>query len=105
MSDRDLVSDDERMRVMGHMKHAEVLHVGARSDADGIDVAADDSVKPHAAVLAHHHVPNDDSSIFDEARWGDGGRYALKGPYHGANHIGLPSAFASAHLTRFFTLP
>ena len=52
VADGHLVTDDQRMDIVGDMEHTEVLHVGPVSDSDTVHVPAYDGMKPDAAVLA-----------------------------------------------------
>ena len=61
------------------MEHGAVLHVGVGADADGVDVAADDSVHPDAGVLAEDDIADDLRGEVDVASRGDGRRMALVG--------------------------
>jgi hypothetical protein len=81
--DRDIVADHERVGIMRHMQHAEVLDVGPMTDPDVIDVASDDCVEPGATVLSHDDVADDHSGLFDKARVWDSGLDALECADHG----------------------
>ena len=48
VTDRDVVTDDQGIRVVGHVEQREVLDVGTMADPNIVDVAADDTVEPHA---------------------------------------------------------
>lgn len=85
VTDSHVVANDEGMRVVVNMQHAEVLHVGSVSNADVIHIAADDGMEPGAAVFAHHDVADDDRGVFDKAGLRDGGPDALESPNHPPN--------------------
>jgi hypothetical protein len=67
VADRDVSADDERMGIVRHMKHAEVLDIRPFSNPDVVDIAPDDGVEPHTAILPHDHIADHDSSLFDKA--------------------------------------
>ncbi|OLC42162.1 MAG: hypothetical protein AUH74_04585 [Nitrospirae bacterium 13_1_40CM_4_62_6] len=64
--DRHVISQDRRVRVMGHVHHAEVLNIGPLPDPDGVDIAAYHRVEPDARLLADHHIPDHDRGLLDE---------------------------------------
>jgi hypothetical protein len=47
-----------------------------------VDITANDRMKPDTTVLAHHHIADDDSGVFNEAGLRNGGPDALKGSNH-----------------------
>jgi hypothetical protein len=83
--DGDVVADDERMRVVCDMQHAEVLHVRAVPDANVVHIAANDGMKPGAALFAHHDVADDHGGLFDKAGLRDSRGDALKRADHTLN--------------------
>ena len=85
MPDGDVVADDERMRVVCDMQHAEVLHVRAVPDANVVHIAANDGMKPGAALFAHDDVADDHGGLFNKAGLRDGRGDALKCPDHALN--------------------
>ncbi len=82
VADCHIVADDQRVCIMGHMQHAEVLDVGAISDSNVVHVPSNDSMEPDAAVLSHDDVADDDAGFLDEAGRGDRGREALECSNH-----------------------
>ena len=72
VTDRDIVADNQGIRVVSHVEKREILDVGAPADPNEIDVATDHTVKPHAGFRFDDHVADDHRSIFDEdgmPRW------------------------------------
>jgi hypothetical protein len=65
VADGHLVADDQWMGIVGAMEHTEILHISPVTDPDIVHVPANDSVKPDAAVLAHHDIADDDTGLFD----------------------------------------
>ena len=68
VSDRHIVADDGWMGITHDMDEGEVLNIGARADADGVDVASHDHVHPHAALWPEMHVTDDLSAAVHEGR-------------------------------------
>ena len=64
------------------MEDAAVLHVGAGTDADGIDVAAQNGIHPDGGALAEDDVAEDLRRDVDIATQGDLRRMALVGSDH-----------------------
>ena len=85
VTDGDVVADDQRMRVVRDMQHAEVLHVRAVPDANVIHIAANDGMKPGAALFAHDDVADDHGRFFNKAGLRNGWGDALKGSDHAPN--------------------
>ena len=60
VADHHAGADLQRMGAVGNVQHRAVLHVGARADADEVDVAARRGVEPEGDVVAQldvaHHV-------------------------------------------------
>ena len=65
VADGDIVADDERILVLHHVEDAAVLYVGARTNADVVDVAPDDAEGPDAGVFAERDVADHDRSGVD----------------------------------------
>ena len=55
------------MRVAHHVNNATVLDVCAVTDPDRVDIAAEDCIHPHTAVLADHDIPNDLGTFIDKS--------------------------------------
>ena len=56
MAHRDVVAQNQRIRVAHHMQHGAVLNICARPDAHEIHVPAQDGARPHAGMLADDDV-------------------------------------------------
>src|SRR5690606_34799499 len=56
VTDDDVVTDRQRMGLVGDVQHRAVLDVGARADADPVDVATRGDVEPERAVVARFEV-------------------------------------------------
>ena len=67
MADRDVIADDERMGIVSHMEHAEVLDIRSFSDPDVVHIAPDHGIEPDAAMVAHYDIADHDRGLFDEA--------------------------------------
>ena len=74
--DRDLVAEGGGMRVAHHVDDGAVLEVGAGSDADAVDVSANDDVHPDARGVANLDIADDlrhESECDDMRSWRDAG--------------------------------
>jgi len=80
--DGHIVSDDQGVRVMGDVQHAEVLHIRPVADADMVDISANHGVKPGAGIFAHDDVADHHRRLLDEAGFGNGRCDALEGADH-----------------------
>ena len=60
VADGHVVADDERMGIVRHMQHAEILHVRPVAETDIIHITANHGVEPGAALLAHDDVTDHD---------------------------------------------
>lgn len=85
VADGDVVSNDERMGVVGDVQEAKVLNVGTVADTDVVHVAPHDGMKPDAGLVSENHITYDHSRFLDERRLGDCWGGSLKG----ANHSGI----------------
>ena len=85
VTDGHLVADDERMSIVRDVQHAEILHIRPVADADMIHVAANDRVKPGAAVFAHDHISDNNGRLLDKTGVGNSRLDALKRPDHDLN--------------------
>ena len=91
--DRDVAADhggepaELRVRsVVADMHHGAVLQVGARADADEVDVAAEDSAGPDGGVVAEHDIADDGGGGIDvDAFAEDGELVAVGAQGHGAH--------------------
>lgn len=108
MSDRDIIADDQRVDIMSHMQHAEVLDICPVTDPDVVHIAPDHGIEPHTAIFTYDDIADHDRGLFNKARLWDGRLDALKG----ANHVGtvgevngLPQGSTRVSLTDFLTLP
>ena len=77
------------MRVVRHMEHAEILHVRSVTDSDMVHVPANDGMEPDAAVLAQHHIADDNAGLFDKAGCGNGRLDTLECADHAAHCRGI----------------
>src|SRR5260370_39965114 len=82
MSHRDPVAHSDPVLVSHAVEYAAILHVGVGSDADGKDVAPDQSGHPDDRVLANLHVADDLRGLVDVARFVYTRRDALIGAKH-----------------------
>ena len=71
MADGDVVAEDERVLVAHDVEDAAVLNVGARADADVVDVAANHGAGPDAGVFADDDVADDDGGGVNVGGGGD----------------------------------
>ena len=55
----DIAADVRGACVVCHVYARAVLYVGAVANGDGCDVAPDDGIKPHRALVAHLHIAHD----------------------------------------------
>lgn len=106
MADRHIVTDDQRVCIVRHMQHAQILDVGAISDSDVVDVPSNDGMEPNTAVLPHDDVADDDAGFLDEAGSRDRGRDALECSDHRRTigHLDQKPQ-ERPYLTGFFALP
>src|SRR5579884_1272864 len=65
MADGDFVAKDQRVFVAHDVEDRAVLNVGARADANVVDVAAHDNHRPDARVFADDHVSDNDGRGID----------------------------------------
>jgi hypothetical protein len=82
MSDCDPVTHDDGIEIALAVENGTVLNVGVGADADGIDVAAKDSVHPHGRALAEHDVAENLRGGVDVATGWNDGRMALVASEH-----------------------
>jgi hypothetical protein len=71
VADGDVVPEDEGMSVAHDVANGAVLDVGARADADVIDVAADDHAGPDARVFTDDDIADEDGLRVDVGGGGD----------------------------------
>ena len=84
VSDRDVVANRRRVRVLHDVHDGPVLDVRSAADADPVDVAANDDRHPDTALLADFHVADDLRAVVDV-----GGRMdARHSPAVGTKHAG-----------------
>ena len=65
--------------IVADMDHGAVLDIGARTDADEVDVAADDGARPDRHVVAQHHVADHGRGGIDVAACAEGRQDAFVG--------------------------
>ena len=82
MADGDHLTDDDRVEVTHAVEDSAVLHVGASTDADGVDVASDDGVHPDAGVFAQDDIADDLGGGVDVAAGGNDWGNSLVRPDH-----------------------
>src|SRR5438876_6806295 len=82
VADGDVVAEDQRIFVAHDVKDRAVLDIGARADADVVDVAADHRAGPDAGVFADDHVADEHGSGIDVSGGGDFGAVAAIGSDH-----------------------
>ena len=70
------------MRPARHVHQREVLHVGSLTDADRVDVAAQDDVHPDPALGTHVDVANHLRADIDESCGIDGRENGIERPDH-----------------------
>src|SRR6186713_776149 len=56
MSDAYLISDFGFCFLVGAVNHSAILDIHFVPDTDGVNIAAQDGIKPHTATVAHNHV-------------------------------------------------
>ena len=78
MADGHLVTDNQRMSIVGDMQHTEILHVGPVTDPDRVHVPTNDGMEPDAAVFAEHDITDDNAGLFDKTGDRNGGFDTLK---------------------------
>ena len=83
------MADDRGMGVVGDMEHAESLHIRPVADPDKMHISANDGMEPDAAVLAQHHIADDDAGLFDKAGCGNGWFNTVKCADHAAHCRGI----------------
>src|SRR5690242_17101020 len=71
VADGDVIAKDEGVLVAHDVEHAAVLNVGARADADVVDVAANHGTGPNAGVVADDDVTDDDGGGVNVGGGGD----------------------------------
>ncbi len=64
------------------MEHRALLHAGRYTDTDGVDIAAQDSIKPNAGVLPYGDPPHHFRAVGDKGVGVDDGRAGFKLAYH-----------------------
>src|SRR6185369_13276131 len=99
--DRHVAADDQRVGIVRHVQHTEILHVRPLAQTDVVDITADHGVEPYAALLAHHDVTDHNARVFDEAGLGNGRGDALKGSDHRLHDRGIDLVPARGSLTAF----
>ncbi len=62
----------------GDVNGGAVLDIRAFADADAVDIAANDTTEPDAAIGADMHVANDRRTGRDEGFIRDGGEYTVR---------------------------
>ena len=67
VTDRYIIADDRLRFLIGAVQHRPVLDIDAMPDADCIDIAADDCIPPHAAIIAHDDIAYDDRGVCEVA--------------------------------------
>jgi len=67
VANRNRIADDERMGIVSHMEHAEVLDIRPFSDPDIVYIASDHGVEPHAAIFTHDDIADHNGGFFDKA--------------------------------------
>jgi hypothetical protein len=71
VADGDRVAEDQRVRIAHDVEDGAVLDIGARADADEVDVAADYGAGPDAGVGADRDVADDDGLRVNVGGGGD----------------------------------
>src|SRR5262245_48776198 len=66
VADGDTIADARGKLPAGDVNDAVVLNVAAMADLYGIDIAAQDTVKPHARMLADLYIPDNLCAFFDK---------------------------------------
>ena len=82
VADGDPVADDDRVEVTLAVEDGAVLDVGVGADADGVDVAAEDSIHPHGGLLAQGDVADELGGEIDITTGVDLGYAALETANH-----------------------
>ena len=63
----DIVADYDGRFLIESVEHTTVLDVHTVADGDGVDIAAQHSVEPHAALVAHSYITNNGGILGEEA--------------------------------------
>src|SRR5690349_14504609 len=82
MSDGDMIADNRGKLVTGDMNNRAILHVGMMPDANGKNIAAQDTIEPYARLFANLHVADDVRAVFDKGASGD----LRQNTFEGINH-------------------
>jgi hypothetical protein len=69
VADGDVVAEDQRIFVAHDVEDRAVLDIGARADANIVDVAPDHRAGPDTGVFADDHVADEDGGGVDVGRW------------------------------------
>src|SRR5262249_7906426 len=86
VTNRDIVTNSRRMRLVHHMNDRAVLHVRSSSDADPMNVSTKHRGHPDPAFLADFDVADHVSAGVDECRGMDAREDAAKRPEHSADY-------------------
>jgi hypothetical protein len=71
------VAQNQRVFVFHHVTHAAVLNIGARADANVMNVAANHGAGPHARMFADGYVAYHHGGSINVSSWRDLGRSAF----------------------------
>src|SRR5690348_11644909 len=77
MPDSYPLSHGYRVLISHAVKHAAVLNIRIRSDADRVHVASNDGIHPDTGLLAQHHISNHLSRFVYVTGIGNGGANSL----------------------------
>lgn len=83
MAHRDVVTEVDAVFFFHAVENAVVLNIGIVSDADLVDIAAEDGVHPDAGVLPDDDVADELGGIVDVGSFGELGSDASVGADHG----------------------
>src|SRR5437867_3304420 len=82
MTDRHLIADDQRMRIVSDVQDAEILNVRPVSDLDEVHVSADDAQKPDTRLRTDDYIADHDCRLLYERVFPDLRQNSLKGAQH-----------------------
>jgi hypothetical protein len=104
MPDGDVTSDNQRVCVVCHVQHAQILNVGPVSDPDVVHIASHYGMEPDTALFAHLHVADHDAGVLDKAGGGNRRFDTLERPNHGRT-IGESACGCKTLFDRLFHRP
>ena len=83
MAHGDVVAKVDAIFLLHAVQDAVVLNIGIVTNADLVDIAAEDGVHPDAGMFADDDVADELGGVVDVGSFGELGSDAFEGPYHG----------------------